>query len=123
MPSGSEGISPLQAARYGQGFTLKGPPMHASILQIFKLNEAKEGTSSKTGRPYRIQDAECAILGDDGSVQSVGVLVIPRELDGQVKPGVFMGSFALRPDTSREGGRRIGAVLVGLQPYAFKGAK
>jgi hypothetical protein len=34
-----------------------------------------------------------------------------------------MGSFSLRADKSREGGRRIGAVLVGLQPYATKGAK
>ena len=38
----------------------------------------------------------------------------------KVQPGIFLGSFALRPDTSREGQRRIQAVLTGLQPYTVK---
>lgn len=97
--------------------------MHTSILQIFKLNEARTGTSAKTGKAWKMQDAECAILNETGQVESVGVLMIPREMDGKVTPGIFIGSFTLRADSSREGQRRIEPVLVGLQPYAIKQAK
>lgn len=90
-----------------------------SILQIFKLNDPRKG--EKNGRAWEMQDAECAVLNDAGGVESVGVLVIPKDLMGKVAPGVFLGSFALRPDTSREGGRRIQPILTGLQPYAVKG--
>lgn len=94
---------------------------HTSILQIFKLNEPRTGV--KNDRKWEMQDAECAVLDEAGNVDSVGVLMIPKALMGQVKPGIFLGSFALRPDTSREGGRRIQAVLVGLQPYAAPARK
>ena len=97
---------------------LESQAMQTSILQIFKLNEARSG--EKNGRRWEMQDAECAILNDAGSVEAVGVLMIPKDLMGKVQPGIFLGSFALRPDTSREGQRRIQAVLTGLQPYTVK---
>lgn len=90
-----------------------------SILQILKLNEPRSGKTA-AGRDWTMQDAECCILTDAGEVQQVGVLMIPKDLMGLIKPGVFMGSFSLRADTSREGGRRIMPVLVALQPYAIK---
>lgn len=94
--------------------------MH-SILQILKLNEPRSG--EKNGRKWEMQDAECIILKDDGSVDQVGVLMIPKDLMGKVQPGVFLGAFALRADTSREGQRRINAVLTGLQPYSKPAGK
>ena len=84
-----------------------------SILQILKLNDPRSG--EKNGRAWTMQDAECLILKEDGSCDQVGVLMIPKDLMGKVSPGVFLGSFALRADTSREGQRRIQAVLTGLQ--------
>lgn len=87
-----------------------------SLLNILKINELRKGVSQKTGRPYEMQDAECLLLKDDGSVDQVGVLQIPRDLLGSVQPGIFIGSFALRPDMAS---RRIQAVLTGLQPYSL----
>ncbi|MCH8180605.1 MAG: hypothetical protein IIA02_12605 [Proteobacteria bacterium] len=88
-----------------------------SILQILKLNDVREGISSKTGKPYRMQDAECLLLKDTGEVDQVGVLQIPRDLFGTVNPGVYLGTFALRPNMAS---RRIEAHLTGLTPYTVK---
>ncbi|RYE81478.1 MAG: hypothetical protein EOO80_01010 [Oxalobacteraceae bacterium] len=85
-----------------------------SIIQILKLNEVRKGVSSKTGRPYEMQDAECLLLNDDGTPASVGVLQIPRELMGKAATGTFLGTFGLRPNLST---RRIEAVLTGLNDY------
>lgn len=93
-----------------------------AILQILKLNEARKGVGRESGREYEIQDAECIILNDDGTPAEVGVLVIPKELMGKVQPGIFTGSFALRASRAKDGGRKIGAVLTGLLPYAVKQA-
>jgi hypothetical protein len=89
-----------------------------SVLQIFKLNDPRSG--EKNGRRWEMQDAECAILTADGVVDQVGVLVIPKDMMGKVSPGIYLGSFALKANTSREGQRRIEAVLTGLQPYSTK---
>lgn len=94
--------------------------MH-SILQILKLNEPRSGV--KNDRKWEMQDAECLLFNDDGSVAEVGVLVIPKDLMGKVSLGFFIGRFALRADKSREGQRRINAVLTGLEPYAAPAAK
>lgn len=93
-----------------------------SILNIIKLNDVRSGIGRQSGKPYEMQDAECILLNDDGSVGEVGVLQIPRDLMGKVQVGIFMGTFALRADKSQSGGRRIQAVLTGLQPYAVKQA-
>lgn len=85
-----------------------------SILQILKLNEPRSGV--KNDRKWEMQDAECLILNEDGTVDQVGVLMIPKDMMGKVQPGTFMGSFSLRANTSREGGRKIEAQLTGLQP-------
>jgi hypothetical protein len=82
-----------------------------SILQIFKVNEARRG--EKDGRKWEMQDAECALLDDAGTIQTVGVLQLPRDLVDKATPGVYLGSFALKAGYQD---RRIGAVLVGLNP-------
>ena len=82
-----------------------------SIIQILKLNDPKTGVSRKTGNPYDMQDAECLLLNDDGSVDQVGVLQVPKTLREKVKPGVFTATFALHANFAS---RRIEAVLTGL---------
>lgn len=89
-----------------------------SILQIFKVNEARSG--EKDGRKWSMQECECAVLSPDGVVEQVGVLSLPRELVDKTAPGVYLGSFVFKPDYKT---RKIGAVLVGLQPYAVPSAK
>lgn len=86
-----------------------------ALIQIIKVNEPRNGTSQKTGKPWLMQDAECLLLGDDGSPQHVGVLLLPRSLTGDSapKPGTYTGSFSLQ-SSLRD--RRIEAVLTGLVP-------
>lgn len=102
-----------------RGHFLRGTFMQ-SILQILKVNDIKKGTSSKTGKPYEVQDAECLILKETGEVDQVGVLRIPKDLRGQLVPGVYLGRYALRPAMDT---REILPVLVGLQPYAVPAPK
>lgn len=84
-----------------------------SLIKIIVVNEARSGT--KDGRNWSMQDCECILLNDDGSAKSVGVLQLPKEIRerGEVKPGDYSGSFALKPDLRT---RRIEAVLTGLTP-------
>ena len=86
------------------------------FLQILKVNPVREGVGKQSGNPYRMQDAECMILNDQGEVDQVGVLMLAKDQVGNTLPGVYLGSFAMRANTSREGGRRIEAVLTGLSP-------
>lgn len=92
-----------------------------SFLQILKLNDVREGIGKVSGKEYKMQDAECIIFSETGEVDQVGVLMIPKELMGSVTPGTYMGRFAMRANTSREGQRRIEAVLVGLSPVKRSG--
>lgn len=88
-----------------------------SLIQILKVNEARSGTSKVSGKPYTIQEAECLLLKDDGSVDQVGVLTVPRDLVDKIMPGTFMGTFALAASYKD---RRIEAVLTGLSPYTVQ---
>lgn len=93
---------------------------HTSIVQILKVDN-KKGKSSKTGRDYEIETAECLLLTDTGEVSQVGVLDVPPDLRGKVQPGTYTASFTMRAayDT-----RRIQSVLVGLTAIpAQKAAK
>lgn len=88
-----------------------------AVIQILKVNDLKTGTSAKTGKAYEIQDAECLLLDDQGNPSQIGVLSIPKTLRGEVKVGIYTGSFSLRPDLQT---RRIEAVLTGLIPAPIK---
>jgi len=83
-----------------------------TIIQILKLNELRSG--NKDGRDWKMQDAECILLNDDGSVGEVGVCSLPKDLIGNVSAGHYTATFTLRANKGREGGRRIEAQLVGL---------
>ncbi len=86
------------------------------FLQILKLNPIREGVGKESGKPYRMQDAECLILSDQGEVDQVGVLMLSKEQVGVTMPGIYLGTFAMAADTSKEGQRRIVARLTGLTP-------
>lgn len=85
--------------------------MFSSLVQIIVVNDARSGT--KDGRQWSMQDAECILLKEDMTPSQVGVLMIPKDLQGKVSPGVYTATFALRPNMAS---RRIEAILTGLTP-------
>lgn len=91
---------------------------HTSIVQIFKVNEARSGV--KDGRSWDMQDAECALITPEGEIHQVGVLRIPRHLRETVKVGYFTASFSLQASMKD---RRIESVLTGLTPLPAGTAK
>lgn len=86
-----------------------------SVVQILVAGPVED--REWEGRKYKAQSCECVLLKDDGTPAQVGVLRVPEELHGKVAPGVYVGSFAMKPDRKT---RVLGAVLVGLQPYTVK---
>ena len=93
-----------------------------SILEILVVNY-KTGVSKKTGSSYSIPEAQCVLRNDDGTVASVGVLVIPKQLEETAKPGMYTGAFALSAESYGENQGRIVAKLVGLTPLPPKNAR
>lgn len=90
-----------------------------SIIQVLKLNDPKTGISKKNGNAYDMQDAECLLLNDDGSIDQVGVLQVPKSLREKIAVGTFRGSFAMQANFAS---RRIEAVLTDLVPVPVKGS-
>lgn len=90
-----------------------------SLLQVLAVNEPRTG--EKDGRKWQSQDVEAITRGEDGSYGKSGRMRLPKDLVGAVTPGLYMASFCLDRDESREGGGRLVSKLVGLQPYALKG--
>lgn len=84
-----------------------------STIQIFKLDDVKKGISKKTGKDYEIHTAQAALIDAAGNVDTVGVLDIPKELQGKVNPGRYTGTFAMKTNFMNG---RIESVLVGLVP-------
>lgn len=88
--------------------------MHA-LIQIFKVNEERSGV--KDGRPWSMQDAECALLTDDGVIDRIGVLRVPKDLKGKLSAGIYTASFTLQPNLKS---RIIEANVVSLTPVPPK---
>jgi hypothetical protein len=86
-----------------------------TLIKILKVNELKKGISARTNKPYEMQDAECLLMNDDGSVGSVGVLQLPKSLMGINLPsaGDYTAKFSLQSGMTD---RKINAVLTGLTP-------
>lgn len=85
--------------------------MHTSILQVLKVNDPRTGT--KDGRQWELHSAECIVLDESGNVDQVGWLRVDKSLVPKVKPGTYMGSFALRPNYKT---RQIESLLVDVTP-------
>lgn len=90
-----------------------------TIIQVLKLNDPKTGISKKNGNAYDMQDAECLLLNDDGSIDQVGVLQVPKSLREKIAVGIFRASFAMQANFAS---RRIEAVLTDLVPVPVKGS-
>lgn len=85
-----------------------------SIIQVLKLNDPKTGMSAKTGKAYDMQDAECLLLTEDGQIDQVGVLQVPKNLRDKIAVGTYRGTFAMQANFAS---RRIEAVLTDLTPF------
>ena len=93
-----------------------------SLIKILKVNEIRKGISVKTNKPWEMQDAECLLMNDDGSIGSVGVLQLPKALMGANLPAVgdYSAKFTLQSGMTD---RKINAVLVGLTPIGKLASK
>ncbi|WP_343590347.1 hypothetical protein [Paracidovorax wautersii] len=91
--------------------------MHTSTIQILKVEvQQSKKLNPDTGKPYESTIARTALLDDDGQLQTVGRLRVPRDLVDQAKVGTFRASFALQvPDFGEFKGEVI-SVLTGLVP-------
>ena len=89
-----------------------------SKIKILKINEVRSGV--KNGKEWSMQDAECILMNDDGSIGNVGVLQLPKSLMGDKLPkhGDYTASFALHAGFDR----KINAVLTALTPLGAPAA-
>lgn len=85
-----------------------------SKIQILKVGPVQD--KQWEGRPYQVQEAECIMLNDDGSVEGVAVLRLDDKMRGDAapKPGFYAAAFSLRANPKD---RRLEARLSGLTPF------
>lgn len=88
----------------------------SSTLQVLKVNAVESGISKKTQQPWERHTAECMLLADDGSIECVGRLVIPKSMREGLTVGVYRASFSLVVPTYGDAKGDITAQLTGLVP-------
>lgn len=90
---------------------------YVSTIQILKIEtQQTKRINPETGKPNEFRVARTALIDDDGQIETVGRLRIPKALDELVKVGTFRASFALQvPDYGDNKGDVV-SVLVGLVP-------
>lgn len=88
-----------------------------STIQILKVSqELSKKINPDTGKPYESTIARTALINDDGELETVGRLRVPRDLVSIAAVGVFRAGFALRvPDYGADKGDVV-AVLTSLTP-------
>lgn len=88
-----------------------------STIQILKVSEeTSKKVNPDTGKPYVSHIARAALINDDGELETVGRLRVPRDLVEFAKVGVYRAGFALRvPDYGADKGDVV-AVLTSLTP-------
>ena len=88
-----------------------------STIQILKVSEElSKKLNPDTGKPYVSHVARTALINDDGELETVGRLRVPRDLVEVAKVGTYRASFALRvPDYGPDKGDVV-SVLTGLVP-------
>lgn len=89
-------------------------------LQILKI-DTKEGVSRKSGLPYKISEAHSIIFNPDGTPHAVGVLVLPKALEADAKPGMFNAQFSLEAGTRGDDQGRILARIAALTAVTAAG--
>lgn len=65
------------------------------------------------GREYTTQQLECLGLDDSGQPLQVGVVPVPKALQGTIKPGIYRPVFGMRVDRER----KFQSVIMDLTPY------
>jgi hypothetical protein len=93
--------------------------MHASLIQVIRVQDPRSGVAKLSGKPYTLQEAECLLCNDDGSPSEVGVLMVPKDLIGKLTPGHYLASFTLTTDRER----RITARVTELRAVKVEGGK
>jgi hypothetical protein len=95
--------------------------MNTTRIQIIKVNDLRSGVSKKTGNKYEMQDCEAIILNPDGTPESVGVLMLPKDMVGKAAPvpGTYDAAFTLGTDQER----RVVARIVTLTPVKLNVAQ
>ena len=86
----------------------------SSTVQVLKINPVESGVSKKTQQPWERHTAECMLLTDDGEIECVGRMVIPKDMRETLKVGTFRASFALVVPTFGDQKGDITARLTGL---------
>lgn len=81
-----------------------------SFIQILVAQKPSEGIG-KNGKPYKVQNADCVMLDEDGVMLQVGVMRVPNDLIDKIKPGVYQPGFGIRVDFQS---REIKPVLMSL---------
>ena len=87
-----------------------------SFIQILVAQKPNEGMG-KNGKPYKVQNADCVMLDEDGVMLQVGVMRVPNDLIDKIKPGVYQPGFGIRVDFQS---REIKPVLMSLTPVRQK---
>lgn len=82
-----------------------------SILQVLVVGPLLD--KKYDGREYKTQQLECLALDADGQPLQVGVIRVPKHLQGLVKVGYYRPVFGMR--VGRE--RVIESVILDLTPY------
>jgi len=93
--------------------------MSPVYLRVIKVNEVREGVSSVTRKAYRMQDASCIVLDEQGQIVTVGLFMIPKDMTGLLQPGDYACTFGLAVD--REG--KINARISALSPVKIENGR
>lgn len=88
-----------------------------STIQILKVSEElSKKLNPDTGKPYVSHIARTALINDDGELETVGRLRVPRDLVDVAKVGTYRAGFALRvPDYGPDKGDVV-SMLTSLIP-------
>lgn len=98
--------------------------MHSSTIQILKVElQLSKKINPDTGKPYESTIARTALLDDDGVLQTVGRLRVPRDLVELAKVGTYRASFALQVPDFGEFKGEVVSVLTGLLPMKASAAQ
>lgn len=89
------------------------------FVQVIKVDEPREG-KTKEGREWKMQEVQCILLDEGRTPVEVAVMDVPRDMIGKVSTGVFLPVLRLQANKGRDGGRKLEARIVGLNPADLK---
>lgn len=87
----------------------------STIVEVLLLN-TKEGKGKVSGKDYKLTEAHCVIRKEDLSASGVGVMIIPKALDGTIKPGLYSCSFGLETPTYGDEAGHVVPTIVAMTP-------